>query len=146
MILKTVFRMIWVAIAFLLAASAALACLFLLGTMWGLEVWRTASPRDPVSYSLLGPAFSITGFTSIVLPVLKMWPALLIAVAGEVLRLRSWMYYVLGGGISLAVNPILGQPRLAELPAAIAGQYLSIFAAAGFVGGFIYWLLAGARA
>jgi hypothetical protein len=53
---------------------------------------------------------------------------------------------VLAGGASLAVIPILGAPASADL-AAIAGSHvMTVFAAAGFAGGFVYWLLAGARA
>ena len=62
------------------------------------------------------------------------------------LKLRSWMYYVLAGGASLAAVPLLVTARAADLPALPASQYMTIFAAAGFAGGFVYWLLAGARA
>ncbi|HEX7532227.1 MAG TPA: hypothetical protein VF340_03205, partial [Methyloceanibacter sp.] len=36
--------------------------------------------------------------------------------------------------------------RNADLQAVASSQYLTIFLAAGFAGGFIYWLLTGARA
>jgi hypothetical protein len=50
----------------------------------------------------------------------------------------------LAGGASLAAIPLLaGAPYEPSLP---ASQYMAIFAAAGFAGGFVYWLLAGARA
>ena len=71
---------------------------------------------------------------------------------GEALRIRSWMYYVLAGGAALlAVSLLAGTPGelaigadlLVALP---AHQYMTIFAAAGFVGGFVYWLLAGRNA
>jgi hypothetical protein len=56
------------------------------------------------------------------------------------------MYYVLAGGAAMAAIPILASPRGDQLPAIPAGQYMTIFAAAGFVGGFVYWLLAGRNA
>ena len=68
------------------------------------------------------------------------------AIAGEALRIRSWMYYVLAGGAAIAAIPVLAAPRSGELPPLPAGQYMTIFAAAGFVGGFVYWLLAGRNA
>ena len=76
-------------------------------------------------------------------PALTALPALVAVVAGEVLRLRSWMYYVLAGGAALAVVPLLAAPQGADLTAIAASPYMTIFAAAGFAGGFIYWLLAG---
>ena len=62
------------------------------------------------------------------------------------LRVRSWMYYVPAGGVSLAAIPLLVGERNADLQSVAQSQYLTIFLAAGFAGGFIYWLLAGARA
>jgi hypothetical protein len=52
------------------------------------------------------------------------------------------MYYVLAGGVALAAIPVLA-PTEPSLP---TGEYMTIFAAAGFVGGFVYWLLAGRNA
>ena len=46
----------------------------------------------------------------------------------------------------MAAIPILAAPPADHLPAIPAGQYMTIFAAAGFVGGFAYWLLAGRNA
>ena len=56
------------------------------------------------------------------------------------------MYYVVAGGLSLAAIPVLAAPEGAELSAILASHAMTIFATAGFAGGFIYWLLAGARA
>jgi hypothetical protein len=44
------------------------------------------------------------------------------------------------------VVPLLGAPQDADLGAIASSHYMTIFAAAGFAGGFIYWLLAGMRA
>jgi hypothetical protein len=81
-----------------------------------------------------------------VTPALTALPALVGVVAGEVLRLRSWMYYVLAGGASLAAVPLLAGMPAVDLPSLPASQYMTIFAAAGFAGGFVYWLLAGRTA
>jgi len=90
--------------------------------------------------------FGVVLFASTVAPALTSLPGLIAVVAGEVLRVRSWMYYVLAGGASLAAVPLLVGARNADLQAVASSQYLTIFLAAGFAGGFIYWLLAGARA
>jgi hypothetical protein len=92
------------------------------------------------------PFFGIVLFASTVTPALTALPALVVAIAGEVLRIRSWIYYVLGGGASLAAIPLLVAPTSADLPSIATSQYMAIFAASGFAGGFVYWLLAGARA
>jgi hypothetical protein len=62
------------------------------------------------------------------------------------MRVRSWLYYVLAGGLSLAATPILAAPETAELSSILASHTMTIFATAGFAGGLLYWLLAGARA
>jgi hypothetical protein len=53
---------------------------------------------------------------------------------------------VLAGGASLAAIPLLAGLNANGAPDAPAGEYMTIFATAGFAGGFIYWLLAGVRA
>jgi hypothetical protein len=145
MIFHMIFRMIWVVVALFIAAFAAVAVLFALGAIWAGNELRAAAPHDPV----LNQGASIFGmvlFAGTVGPALNAFPALVAVVTGEALKIRSWMYYVLAGGASLAVIPVLAAPETADLPAIIASHYMTIFAAAGFAGGFVYWLLAGSRA
>ena len=146
MILSTIFRMIWVAIAAMLAIGAALAVLFALGAMWVGDELRAAAPHDPMLRHGADRIFGVILFAGTVTPALTILPALAAIVAGEVLRIRSWMFYLLAGGVSLAAIPLLTSPRAEDLQALPASPYMPIFAAAGFVGGFVYWLLAGARA
>jgi hypothetical protein len=145
MIVRTFLRMIWVAIAFFIASLASLAVLFALGAIWAGGELRTAAPDDPLVRDG-APIFGMVLFAGTVGPALTVLPALIAVVAGEVLGVRSWMYYVLAGGLSLAAIPILAAPETAELPAVLASHAMTIFATAGFAGGFLYWLLAGARA
>ena len=145
MIFRYVFRMLWVVTAFCVAAAATLAVLFALGALWAGSELRSAAPQDPMLQHA-APLFGMVLFAGTVAPALNALPALVAVVAGEVLRLRSWMYYVLAGGASLAVVPLLAAPQGADLTAIVASQYMPIFAAAGFAGGFIYWLLAGRQA
>ena len=46
MIINTIFRFIWVLIAFLLAVGAALVVLFALGAIWVGDELRAADPYD----------------------------------------------------------------------------------------------------
>jgi hypothetical protein len=137
--------MAWVAVAFLSAALASLALLFALGGIWAGEELRAAAPNDPVVRDG-APVFGVLLFARTVGPALTALPALIAVVAGEVMRVRSWMYYVLAGGLSLAAIPILAVPETADLATILASQTMTIFATAGFAGGLLYWLLAGARA
>jgi hypothetical protein len=145
MIARTVLRMLWVVVAFSIAAAAGLAVLFTLGAMWAGNELRAAAPDDPLVQDG-APLFGLMLFADTVGPALTALPALIAVVAGEVLRVRSWLYYVLAGGLALAAIPIMAAPDMAELPAIVASRSTTIFATAGFVGGFLYWLLAGARA
>jgi hypothetical protein len=137
--------MAWVAVAFLIAALASLALLFALGGIWAGEELRAAAPNDPVVRNG-APVFGVLLFARTVAPALTALPALIAVVVGEVMRVRSWMYYVLAGGLSLAAIPILAVPETADLATILASQTMTIFATAGFAGGLLYWLLAGARA
>jgi hypothetical protein len=146
MIVRTIFRALWAATVFVFAASVALGVLFVLGALWVGDELRAAAPHDPMLRHGAASVFGMVLFVGTVTPALTVLPAAIAAIAGEALRVRSWMYYVLAGGAAMAAIPVLASPRSDSLPALPAGQYMTIFAAAGFVGGFIYWLFAGARA
>jgi hypothetical protein len=146
-IVRTLFGMLWVVVvAFFLAALAAVVVLFALGAVWAGDEIRAAAPNHPLVRHGGEAALGFVIFAGTVAPALNALPALLALVVGEIFRIRSWMYYVLAGGASLAAVPLLVAPASADLPSILASQYITIFAAAGFAGGFVYWLLAGARA
>ena len=131
MITRTIFRVLWAATVFVFAFAVALGVLFLLGGLWVGDELRALAPQDPVlatGSSWVGAAI----FALTVVPALTIVPALVAVIIGEALHIRSWMYYVLADG-----------DLMVSLP---AHQYMTIFAAAGFVGGFVYWLLAGRNA
>jgi hypothetical protein len=134
-----------VVVAFFIAAVGALAVLFALGAIWAGDELRAAAPDDPLIRDG-APIFGMVLFAGTVGPALTALPALIAVVVGEVMRIRAWMYYVLAGGLSLAAIPILAAPETAELPAILTSHAMTIFATAGFAGGVLYWLLAGARA
>ena len=145
-IFGTVLRLLWAATAFCLAAGVALVVLYLLGALWVGNELRAAAPHEPALHHGGAPFFGMLLFASTVTPALTALPAIAVAIVGEILRIRSWIYYVLAGGVSLAAIPLLVTPSSADLPAVATTQYMTIFVAAGFVGGFIYWLFAGRRA
>jgi hypothetical protein len=146
-ILNTVLRGIWVVLAFGIAALAALAVLFALGAIWVGDELRAAAPHDPLLHHHGAASFfGVVLFAGTVTPALTSLPALVAAVAGEVLKVRSWMYYVLAGGVSLAAVPLLVGARNSDVEAVASSQYMAIFLTAGFAGGFVYWLLAGRNA
>lgn len=139
-VLGAIGRLIWVPLSFVVAMIGAV---FLLGVL-GLERLtaylsaETASgdPGPALIGIVLQAGFLLTGATII--------PALLVVLIGEVGRIRSFVFYVLGGGFALAAIPLMAQAGVGlPLPPASLWQ---VFATAGFFGGFIYWLLAGRSA
>lgn len=156
---RTLWRVVVVLTAFALAVGVALAVLFSLGALWAGDALQGLAADDPMfrEFVLQNPAFqdpdfrrsvaTLFGavvFIATVVPALTALPALAAAAAGEVLHVRSWMYYVPAGGAALAAIPLLaGASPDGTAPSIPASEYVTIFATAGFAGGFIYWLVAG---
>jgi hypothetical protein len=141
MVVHTIFRFLWVALAFCIAVGIAAAVLLLLGGSWVGDELRALVPDDPMVKNA-APIFGIVLFTWTVAHALTALPALLAIIIGEALRIRSWMYYLLAGGAAVLAIPLLAVAENGA-PVVPQGQVLAIFAASGFAGGFIYWLLAG---
>jgi hypothetical protein len=140
MVLKTIGRLIWIPIAFLIAAGTAM---FVLVTL-GLETVTHAV------HNLDGPetvdaAFDVAWQGAIIASGATLIPALLVVIVGEVARIRSWLYYLVGGGIALAIIPLFARVDPATMTYALPAMW-HVFATAGFAGGFVYWLLAGRNA
>ena len=90
--------------------------------------------------------FSNWGTLSRLVSALTMTPVLLLIVVGEVARLRTALYYVLGGGLALGIIPLLARIEAGgafQLPASVIWQ---VFATGGFAAGYVYWLIAGRSA
>lgn len=141
---RLVGRVLWVAFSFLFSAAVAVIILFSVGALWlGNEF--AAEIDDP---AMLIPAhiFGALFFFGAVGPALTALPGIAAILIGEVLRLRSWLYYVAAGGLAIGIIPWLAgrnSPNVESLPAA---DYMMIFASAGFAAGFVYWLMAGRNA
>jgi hypothetical protein len=141
-ILRAIGRLIVVPLGFLLGAAAALFILFQLGlekvthAMHG----RSFDSADiTVVFDLAKQGFALASVATIV-------PALMLVIIGEVARIRSSVYYILGGGAALAALPLLA--IAGSLPGDLSplGTIWQVFATAGFAGGFVYWLIAGRNA
>ena len=152
-----VWRGFVVIVSFFVGVGVALAVLFALGSVWmGDELqaiaiddpqFRAFVLQDPVLQDVavqrsIAMAFGAVVFIGTVGPALTALPAFAAAIIGEVLHVRSWMYYVLAGGAALAAIPLLAG-RAADSASLPASEYMTIFATAGFAGGLIYWVLAG---
>ncbi|MCB1521246.1 MAG: hypothetical protein KDJ37_11825 [Hyphomicrobiaceae bacterium] len=142
MVWRTLGRLIWVPIAFLLSSFLAGAVLFTLG----LERLTQATHGQFEDGDTLAGLFDLLMQGQVLASGLTIVPALAIVIIGEVARIKSSLFYILGGGLALAAIPFFasyGETGQFAMPAAAVWQVL---ATAGFAGGWLYWFLAGRRA
>lgn len=138
----TVGRLFLVPFAFFVAALAAVFVLFTLGSERLVEMSRGTGDDLGSIPALVGLLFDI----HLLVSGLTLVPAVLLIIVGEVARIRSALYYVIGGGVALALIPVVakaGAGQALQVPPTIVWQ---VFATAGFAGGFIYWMIAGRSA
>ena len=140
--LRTVGRLIWVPIAFLLSA---LVSLFVIVSLGHERIVQAMVGRGPDQASI-DAAFTLLAFVLQLLSVYTLAPAILLVVIGEVARLRSALYYVIGGGATLAAVPLLARLQQPASALDIAEVVWQVLATGGFAGGFVYWLMAGRNA
>lgn len=144
---RLILRGVWILVA--VAVSALLAAIVLLA-IGGLAAARKMQGELPTSdfsdiewlIHYLEITYGAFGFAVMVVPILSVLPALLVVVYGEVARRRGLLYYVVGGGLAAVVLPVLASP----VGTSFNSEALAGFATAGFVGGLVYWLLAGRNA
>lgn len=141
MVLSTIGRMIWVPVAFLIATAAALLVLVTLG----LETLTHALHNLDQDGSL-DAAFDFAWQGSALASGVTILPALLVVIVGEVARIRSWLYYMVGGGAALAAIPLLAHMDTTNIANLALPSLWHVFATAGFAGGLVYWVLAGRNA
>ena len=67
-------------------------------------------------------------------------------IVGEVARIRSWLYYMIGGGLALAAIPLLARINSSGVGTLSDATVWQVFATAGFAGGLVYWIIAGRNA
>jgi hypothetical protein len=141
MVLSTLGRLIMVPLAFLLAMLAATAVLLSLGLERVTAVMASNDGDEAI-----GTVFGVLKYGWILSSGVTLLPACLIVLVGEIARVRSAIFYIVGGGISMVAIPLLARlgPQAASNGASIFSW--QVFATAGFVGGFVYWMIAGRRA
>ena len=135
-------RILLLPIAFVLASLASLFVILTLGherIIHGIAARRPDEATIDAMFDLLRLGLSFASAQSLL-------PALLVVIGGEVARIRSVLYYVIGGGAALVVVPLLS--RLSQPIGAldVSTAAFQVLAVGGFAGGFVYWLLAGRNA
>jgi hypothetical protein len=141
MVLRTLGRLIWLPIAFLLSAAVALFVLVTLGLETATHALHNLDGEETMS-----AAFDFFWVGSFIASGATLLPALALVIIGEVARLRSWLYYVIGGGVALAAIPLLSRMDPGAATHLMLPALWHVFATAGFAGGLVYWLLAGRNA
>ena len=141
-VLRTLGRLILIPIAFVLSAIAAGFVLFTLG----MERVTHAMKGRGADGDMITAMFDLALQAQFIASALTIVPAILLVIVGEVARIRSALYYVLGGGLSLAAIPFLAVFQRADSIFASTPAVWQVFATAGFAGGLVYWLIAGRNA
>jgi hypothetical protein len=140
--LRTIGRLIWLPVAFVLSALVAL---FVIVSLGHERIVQAMTGRGPDEATITA-AFDLLGFAFQMLSVYTLVPALLLVIVGEVARIRGSLYYVVGGGAALAVVPLLARMGNPASVRDVTQVLWQVLATAGFAGGFVYWLLAGRNA
>ena len=144
---STLGRLIWVPIAFVISGVATAFFLFYIAQE---RFFQAAAGKGPDSATLMG-LFELFREGRVLMSGLTIVPALAVIIIGEVARIRSVLYYLVGGGVALVAVPLLA--RYGQAPAGASLSTLlpptlvwQVFATAGFLGGWVYWFLAGRNA
>ena len=138
----TIGRIIWLPIAFILSG---LVCAFVILTL-GLERMTQYANGFEDPDLTIGSGLELMQSMIVLVQAFTLLPAIMVVLIGEVARLRSAYYYVVGGGLAAVSAPLLARMGMAgpmEIPAVAVWQ---VFATGGFIAGFVYWLLAGRKA
>ncbi len=139
---RTLGRILWVPIAFVLAAAVALFVIISLGQE---KIVQAVAGRGPDEVTL-NAGFDLARLAWTLFSVQTLLPALLLVIVGEVARIRSAMYYVIGGGAALAAVPLMARLNQPLAVLDLSQVVWQVLATAGFAGGFAYWVLAGRNA
>ena len=136
---------LWWGVGLCAALLAALAATMVLLTL-GMERFTHAMHRREVDPDTVSAMVDLASQVIALFSTFTIIPAILIVIIGEVARIRSSLYYIHGGGAVLAAWPLHTRLGMAAQDPAQLGVVWTVFATAGFTGGFIYWLVAGRRA
>jgi hypothetical protein len=123
----------------LLAAGIALA----VGVMAPELVTNTSDPIEKFAF------FAIAFFATSFVGATAFVPAVILVAIAETFDIRSIFYYAIGGGLIAAVVWYMADISVQlenTTDLSPIGYGLQLVAAAGIIGGFVYWLLAGRKA
>ncbi len=142
--LRVIGRIILVLLGFFLATLASAAAFLSLTASWYTEAMGEVDPILRV-LGLGEQLFRALDYLDAVGWPRVLLPGIIVVIAGEVFQTRSLIFYLLGGAIAVFVIPMLvGQAEGWQFQFPNA-RYTSIFLTSGFVGGLIYWFVAGRR-
>lgn len=140
---RTLGRLILMPIAFLISVAAAG---FILVTLGQEHITQAMHGQGEDGFEFVALLLDLLWRGSLLLSGLSILPALAVIIIGEVARIRSWLYYMIGGGLALASLPLLARVDQIDQVSAMPAIVWQVFATAGFAGGLVYWLIAGRRA
>lgn len=140
---RTLGRLILLPIAFLISVAVAGAILLSLGLE---HITHALHGRSEDGTEVARTMVDLLWQGSLLMSGLSILPALAVVIVGEVARIRSWLYYMIGGGLALASVPLLARVDRIEQISSVPAIVWQVFATAGFAGGLVYWLIAGRRA
>lgn len=137
-------RILLVTFAFIISCAIAIILLAILGGRELANIYLTEITNNDPTFTpfndILGPFLFLISLAS----YLTILPALIVVIIGEIAQIRSYLYYVLSGGIAVLALLFLGStpdnPEAYKVPSI---RFMTIFAASGFIAGFAYWLIAG---
>ena len=156
MIVDLIFRVIVIAISLICAIAATVVALaFTLqgpiadaGRALSGPTTRSGDPIDDLEAAfngLMNFVDIIAAIASGVTLTAALGAAVIAVLLAELMRIRTWLYHVPAGGVAMAAALAAGGFDLSLAGVALPGFAVSLVAA-GFVGGGVYWLLAGRRA
>jgi hypothetical protein len=131
-----------VPLGLILGFASALAVLVSLG----LEVTTQTLARQSGDFDKLEILVDMGLDFVTVAAAASLLPALVVVAVGEIVRIRSVLYYVLGGGAAMTLLPALARLASPHSAASMPPRVWTVMATAGFAGGLVYWLVAGRRA
>lgn len=140
---RTLGRLILLPIAFLISVMVTGFILVSLGLE---HITHAMHGRSDDGAQVASTMVEIFWQGSLLLSGLSILPALAVILVGEVARIRSWLYYMIGGGLALASVPLLARIDRVDQILSVPPIVWQVFATAGFAGGLVYWLIAGRRA
>ncbi len=142
MVWRTLGRLILIPVAVVIAGLVGGLVLVTLG----LERFTQAIQGHWQDGDTVGGIYDLLVQGHLLVSGLTLIPALAVVIIGEVARIRSMLYYVLGGGLSLVAVPLLARYGEVGASSTLPMAAWQVFATAGFAGGWIYWLIAGRNA